>query len=144
MFIVLKFIDENHNLKKETVIKNVINFLKDYLLLPNHLTIEFRKLSPHFYAETNLNLSNSRTVILNCMLSEKEIITPLIHELIHIDQIENKKLLVYKNGDVCWLGKRFDVEYIKRCTYAEYQNLPWENEVLERQENLLNLLLGDL
>jgi hypothetical protein len=144
MFIVLKFIDEKHNTAKEKVINNVINLLKDNLLLPKSLTVEFRKLSPHFYAETNLSLSNNRTIILNCMLTEKEIITPLIHELIHIDQIENKKLMVYKNGDVYWLGKRYSVEYIKRCTYAEYQNLPWENEVLARQQNLLKLLLGDL
>jgi hypothetical protein len=138
-----KFIDNPENLHKVKVIKNVVRILSSYLKLPNEIFVEFRNMGPFAYGETKLDPKSKRKIILNDSLATKEIVFPFVHELIHLDQIENKKLDVYKNGDIYWQGKKYTYDYVKRCSYTEYTQLPWEQEVIKKQKKLLQILFED-
>lgn len=138
-----QFIDNSPNLSKVKVIENVFNILHKHLKLPTEIFVEFRNMGPFAYGETKLDHRYKKRIVLNDSLSTKEIIFPFLHELIHLDQIENKKLDVYKNGDVYWEGKKYTYNYVKHCTYKQYTELPWEQEVIAKQKKLLKIILED-
>lgn len=139
--IRFNFIDNPSSLQKIKVLENVFSVLYNHLTLPNELLVELRNMGPFSYGETKLDHKSKKTIVLNDSLNSKEIILPFIHELIHIDQIENKKLDMYKNGDIYWEGKKYSNSYVKRCTYKEYLKLPWEQEVVKKQKQLLQIIL---
>ena len=138
-----KFIDNPINEAKIKVLENVFSILHKHLKLPNEISVEFRNMGPFSYGETKLDPKYKKTIVLNDSLNTKEIIFPFIHELIHIDQIENKRLDMYKNGDIYWEGKKYTNDFVKRCTYKEYLQLPWEQEVTSKQKKLLEFILED-
>jgi len=136
-----KFIDNPVNQDKVKILEKVFSILPQYLTLPKEIIVELRNMGPFRYGETRLDPRYKKTIVLNDSLVTKEIIIPFIHELIHIDQIENKKLDMYKNGDIYWEGKKYTSDFVKRCTYKEYLDLPWELEVTQKQKKLLEIVL---
>lgn len=137
------FVDNSTNIHKVKVIENVFKILHKHLTLPEEIFVEFRNMGPFSYGETKLDPKYKKRIVLNDSLSTKEIVFPFIHELIHLDQIENKKLDVYKNGDIYWMGKKYTYDSVKRCSYKEYLDLPWEQEVIVKQKKLLEIVLED-
>ena len=54
----------------------------------------------------------------------------LSHELVHIQQYNNKKLMI-NNNKIYWEQKEyFNIEYVN------YNNRPWENEAFKKQTDL--------
>lgn len=142
-------IDKN----KEKVIINTCNKTKEFITLPNILEIEILDFTSPYYqreyryvlAETVLDsrLKVNR-IRLNNELSEKEVIIPLVHELLHVNQIVEGRLSVYKNGDILWENKRYKLKDPTKSSYHYYENLPWEVDVRGKEKKLLNIILENL
>lgn len=128
------------NPKLEKVVSNAVNIIAQKLKLPSSFEIEVVELKDSTYAETLLHPRFNRIKI-NSKLDTKELIVPLIHELIHLHQIYVKDLQVKRQGLIFWKGKLYDVKDTSKLSYEEYQNLPWEYDVVEKQKNLLEHLL---
>jgi hypothetical protein len=112
-----------------------------YIDLPNNIIVEFVDLGPNMYGESTLTFNKDSKVRINLQLSYKELIYPLIHELLHLNQIHEGKLGVSRFGDYIWEGKTYKVDPAK-ISYKEYMQLPWEYDVSVRQKKLIEQIIG--
>lgn len=134
--IHLCLIDKN----KEKIIRKVCSIVVNKLKLPD-ITIVLKRLEPSVYAQTNLQHNNPYRIVLNSDLSITDIIMPLVHELIHCNQIYTGKL-IGKKGVYIWQGIEYKNQNQLGQTYSDYQNLPWELDVSDRLPKLLEFVLA--
>ena len=111
-----------------------------YINLPDNIIVEFVDLGPHMYGESTLTFNKESKVRINLQLSAKEMIYPLVHELLHLNQIHEGKLSVTRFGDCVWEGKTYKLNQSK-MSYKEYTQLPWELDVTSREQQLLANIL---
>jgi hypothetical protein len=116
--------------------------LRENLDLPREIQIEFKELGDSIYAETSLNPRYSNRITLNSNLEINEIIKPLIHELIHLEQINKGILSKRRNGSYLFEGKVYNIK--PNMSYKDYQSLPWEHDVLVREKILHKIILDKL
>lgn len=136
--IHISSIDKN----KEKIIHRVCSIVLHQLKLPNTITIVLKKLEPSVYAETNLQYSNQHKIVINSDLPIRNTIEPLIHELIHLNQIYTGKL-VGKKGYYVWQGIEYKNTNGLSQTYNDYRNMPWELDVNQRLPKLLEFVLSN-
>lgn len=127
------------DVQKEKVAKNVCLTLREYLDLPETLEVEFVHLGPSTYGETIVDTRYPNRIRINLDLSLTEIIIPIVHELIHLEQIKQGRLSNTRFGDILWEGKKYSMD--KNMSYREYMKLPWEMDVSTRQTKLLSKIL---
>lgn len=152
--MIVNFIYKNcdSSVNKEKVITNTIHKTKKFISLPDIIEIEIQNFSSPYYqreyryvlAETVLDSRlKVNKIRINSELNEKEVVIPLVHELLHVNQILEGKLSVYKNGDIFWENKRYKLKDPTKSTYHYYEMLPWEVDVRAKEKKLLNLILQD-
>jgi hypothetical protein len=124
--------------KHELVAKNLCEYTNKVISIPNNISIEFVPLKDHVYGETILTENRFR---INDSLSDKEIIKPVIHELIHLHQKHMGKLKVMRDGTFIWNGKQYRKENIYLISQKEYENLPWEQDVNRKIDNILSTVV---
>jgi hypothetical protein len=141
---MIRFIYRNgsHDIKREKVITNVYNIAKNYLNLPDIIEVEIKSLGPNIYAETIANPRFKNRMRINGDLSLTELIKPLVHELIHLEQIHTNRLSVNRQGFYIWENKVYRNFNPISMTHEEYKNLPWELDVSQRENVLLNTILN--
>lgn len=125
--------------QKEKVATHVCNILRDYLDLPDVIEIEFVQLGPSTYAETIVDYRYPNKMRVNLDLSLNDIVLPIIHELLHLEQIKKKRLTNTRFGDIIWENKVYKIKKI--LSYRDYLALPWEEEVARNQQKMLEILL---
>lgn len=76
---------------------------------------------------------NGQYIIWIDELGRSESIKVLSHELIHLQQYESKRLIIYNNNAI-WMGDTSDVNSIP------YNDRPWEIEAFSKQSKLNNTL----
>jgi hypothetical protein len=111
-----------------------------YIALPDNIIVEFVDLGHNAYGESTLTFNKESKVRINLQLSAKEMIYPLVHELLHLNQIHEGKLSVTRFGDCVWEGKTYKLNQSK-MSYKEYTQLPWELDVTSREQQLLANIL---
>ena len=111
-----------------------------YVDLPDNIIVEFVDLGPGMYGESTLTFNQDSKVRINLQLSCKELIYPLVHELLHLNQIHEGKLSVTRFGDCVWEGKTYKIDQDK-MSYKDYTQLPWELDVANREKQLLANIL---
>jgi len=153
--MIVSFIYVNcvKDVNKEKVIKHLCNISKQYIKLPDSLDIEIQNFdSPNYEREYRSVLAETvldcrlkvNRVRINSQLSEKELVIPFVHELIHLNQVVEGRLSVYKNGDILWEGKRYQIKNPRQSTYEYYENLPWEVDVRSREKKLLKTIMESI
>ena len=132
-----------YNVVREKVITNVINICEEHLKLPEDIEIEFVYLSESVYAQTIVTHRFKNRLQVNNSLSAKEVIKPVIHELIHLEQMHTGKL--YSNGKgVCvYEGIRYNITQ-DIPSYHDYVNLPWELDAMSREPKMLKIVLENI
>lgn len=128
------------NLNKEKIILIVCRKISTKLKLPQQITVILKNLEPAVYAETILN-SNSYRIVINSQLTINETIAPLVHELIHINQIYTGKL-VGKKGSYFWEGIEYKAKNGLSQSFNDYRNMPWEMDVNQKLPKLLEFVLS--
>lgn len=128
------------NIDREKVITNVINICKEHLKLPEDIEVEFAYLPDNVYAQTILTHRFKNRLQVNNSLSAKEVIKPVIHELIHLEQMHTGKL--YSNGKgVCvYEGIRYNITS-DIPDYTDYVKYPWELDAMSREPKMLKIVL---
>jgi hypothetical protein len=111
-----------------------------YIALPDNIIVEFVDLGHNAYGESTLTFNKESKVRINLQLSTKELIYPLVHELLHLNQMHEGKLSVTRFGDCVWEGKTYKLNQSK-MSYKEYTQLPWELDVTSREQQLLANIL---
>jgi len=132
------YANDSYDVNKEKVISNIISIACSLIELPNEIEVEFTKLDPSVYGETSTEFRFRNRITINEALSTKESIKPVIHELLHLNQIHTGRLSGRK-GFVIWDGKIFSLD--KKTTPEVWANLPWERDVAEKQQFLLEKIL---
>ena len=124
---------------KEKVAQNVIDCLRNHLELPELIEVQFVGMGPSQHGETVVDVTRPNVVRINLDLSTTDIVIPLVHELIHIEQIYTGKLANAKFGYLVWEGKKYKVK--SDIAYKDYIELPWEQDVNIRLKPLLEAIL---
>lgn len=126
---------------KEKVLLSIYTKAKSYLKLPKSLEVEFVDLHDSLYAETIVNPRYKNRIRLSSKLSEKEIIRPALHELIHLEQMYTGRLSSPRTGMYLWEGQLYNHNDLEKLSFVDYCNLPWETDVNERLDKLLISIL---
>lgn len=124
------------NIDKEKLIYNVVKKSSAFLKLPHTVTIRIETLDPGLYAQTDITY---KKIVLNSLLELNDIIFPLVHELIHLEQIETGKLNRSKQGKYVWEGQVYDVP--ENITHENYKQLPWEHEITKKNYDIVKKVL---
>ena len=123
----------------EKLSEKVINLVHTIYVLPAKVEIQFENMGPNVYGMTMLDPRFPNRIRLNQSLSLEEIVIPLTHELIHLHQMYTNRLRYSTGGRIFWDKTVYKVDMLK-MSYDEYQQLPWERDVIEKQEKLLKFL----
>jgi len=135
---MIKFIyaGDAYDKGRELILDKIFNIASEYINLPQYIEVEFRKLNPAIYGETLLERRFKNRIRLHEELNAKECIVPFVHELIHLNQIHERRLMGLRENIFLWEGKTVV------STIDNWHNQPWEIEVLEKQEDLLDKILS--
>lgn len=128
------------DIEKAKVATSLCQAASLYIDLPDNIIVEFVDLGPSMYGESTLTFNKDSKVRINLQLSCKELIYPLVHELLHLNQIHEGKLSVTRFGDCVWEGKTYKIDQAK-MSYKKYMQLPWELDVAHREKQLLANIL---
>lgn len=127
--------------KKEAVIVKSTQCMAHLIELPSKIEIEMSPMSLSIYGQTTLDPRFSNRVRLNSHLSPKEVIIPLVHELIHLHQTHTKQLSMLRDGTIVWLGRKYSMRSTQNLSYKDYCQLPWEMDVSTKERLLLEKVL---
>lgn len=128
------------DIEKAKVATSLCQAASLYISLPDSIIVELVDLGHNAYGESTLTFNKESKVRINLQLSAKEMIYPLVHELLHLNQIHEGKLSVTRFGDCVWEGKTYKLDQSK-MSYKEYTQLPWELDVTSREQQLLANIL---
>lgn len=128
--------DSVKDIYKDKLIEAIISKAANFLTLPKLVRIELKKLSPNNYAETDIT---NKCIVINSELDLNDILFPLVHELIHLEQIELGKLNRSRCGKYVWENQIFNIE--ESISYSDYKELPWELDVSKRHYDIVVKIL---
>ncbi len=117
----------------------VISLVKQLYVLPDTIEIQFENMGDSVYGMTMLDPRFPNRIRLNQDLGIEEFILPLTHELLHLHQIYTNRLQSRSGGRILWEGQIYKVDTMK-LSYEDYQNLPWEMDVMINQKKLLEFI----
>jgi hypothetical protein len=135
----IKFIYPNGivDTNKSKLVEKICEQFSYHVELPSELEIEFQYMNQSTYAETDMHKKRIR---LNLHLELNDILLPLVHELIHVNQLHKGQLSISRKGEYVWEGAVYRVDPAKML-YKDYSKLPWELDVAKKQQDLLRKLL---
>ena len=139
---MIKFIysSDKYDRNRELVVENVFRIVSSIIEIPDSIEVEFRLLSQSIYGETLLDKRYKNRIRLHEGLSVKEVIVPLIHELLHLNQTYTGKLSGRRDGSFLWNSKIYYAPKIP--TVQEWSKLPWEIDVAEKENFILEQVLN--
>jgi hypothetical protein len=139
---MIKFIysSDKFDRNRELVVENVFRIVSSIIEIPDSIEVEFRLLSQSIYGETLLDKRYKNRIRLHEGLSVKEVIVPLIHELLHLNQTYTGKLSGRRDGSFLWNSKVYYAPKIP--TVQEWSKLPWEIDVAEKENFILEQVLN--
>ena len=92
------------------------------------------------YADSSLKNNSDKHIRLNLELTVNDILVPLVHELIHVNQMHEGRLMITNDGIFIWNMKTYEL-IIEDLPYEEYLMLPWELDVSHKQPKLMQEIL---
>lgn len=125
---------------KEILLRKIILKAHNFIHLPSKIEVEFLNLDNSVYAETFVNNKYNNRIRININLDLKSLVKVIIHELIHLNQIYSGKLSCKKSNLYIWEGTLYKVD--PTISYRDYKNLPWELDVTEKENKLLEQIVN--
>ncbi len=114
----------------------ILNVACDYLKLPDDLVVDLQFVSdmePHLCGDADIEESVAMITI-NRKLSKKELIATLFHEMVHIKQMIDGRLIVGEgNTPSVWDGQSYQ---------TTYKELPWEQEAFTLEQDMMKIYEG--
>lgn len=135
----LVFLPDNIKSNVVAVLQHLFVYAQKILELPAQIEVQLMPLPGGEYARSHLSYRFRNRIVLNSDLSEREIMLPFIHELIHQQQAHQGWLSTLPSGTVVW--KRQHYPYDPHCTWEQYINLPWEIDAFSQHGTVLKKCL---
>lgn len=130
------------NNEHEVIITSFANLVSKVIELPDTIEVCLYNLGNNVYG--GIDMVRVNRIGLNYNLPIDMIPKILTHELIHVHQKYKGFLKINKTGHCYW----YDVYYTNKrpedMTYEEYNSLPWEIDVQNRQTKVLQNALAFL
>ena len=141
---MIKFIYKNakYSKERESVLLNIYTLAKEVLSLPDYIEIEIESLAESVYAESIANTRFKNRIRLNDKLTLTELIQPIVHELIHLEQIHMGRLSTNRQGHFIFDNKVYKNLDPLKLTFEDYKNLPWEQDVRMKEKRILDYVLN--
>ena len=124
----------------EVIITSFSNAVSKIIELPESLEVCLYPLEHNVYG--GIDKFKLNRLGINYNLSLESLPKVLTHELIHINQKHTGKLKIAQNGMYYWYGIPYTKKLPEEMSYEEYQNLPWELDVVNRQQIIFREALG--
>jgi len=134
------YITSDKDSNKCKIARSVCEAVAEHLSLPDKLTIEFCDLGNNHYADSLLKHDSEKHIRMNTLLEVNDILTPLVHELIHINQMHEGRLMIANDSIYIWDKVTYEL-IMEDLPYKEYLMLPWELDVAHRQPILMQEIL---
>lgn len=132
---------DDYDQAREVTCRKLTEAVGAILNLPNSIIIQFAILGESVYGETAIDFRFKNRVRINNKLSALEIPGPLVHELIHVNQVHLGLLKSSRTGVVIWKDKPYQL--VENMSYSQHQTLPWEVDVTERHDQLLKAVMKE-
>ena len=127
---------------KEQLITKLVSEVGKRLTLPDEVEIEMLNLGPSNYGQTIIDPRFRKRIRVNATLALREIVFPVVHELAHLHQIHEGKLMGRRDGSIVYEGILYNLKNPEQMSYKEYRALPWEQDADQKQKQLLREILG--
>lgn len=140
----VRFIYESDDYDKarEVVVEKICEYLSYKLDLPNQVEVKFSTMMPGVYAHTALDPRFKNRITINSTLKASEIAPVVLHEMIHVHQVHIGRLDVTRNGTYIWDKKRYPSTDPTSLEINKYLQLPWELDVANKQQQMLQEALN--
>jgi len=126
---------DDYNPARELICTHVCEYVSRLLTLPVDIQIVFAIMDNNVYGHTFLSNRFKNRISINNIISPEEIPNVLVHELIHLSQIETGILAISNNRKYSWRGKVVNIT--ESDNYNNYVQLPWEKDVAKKQQTIL-------
>jgi hypothetical protein len=128
----------NNALFLSDIVKEKYNAIKEYIELPQFINIAFRPVRSAFgrafYIKSDAARRNREYIVeLDVRQDMVTFRNTLLHELVHVEQFYQGRLLDAGTMHFKWNGKK---TLIDTSNLDAYNNLPWEREAIERSTKL--------
>jgi len=143
MFPAIRFSYQNVNYSpaREIICTKLTEAVSTVIPLPNEIVILIANLGNSTYGSTGVDFRSKNKVNINNILSLEEIPKVLVHELIHLNQLYTGELKASRTGTYFWKNRPYKIN-VSTMDYDTHQQLPWEVDVLNRQEKVLSMALN--
>lgn len=138
MKVLFIYQSDDKSIQREIVATKLCEAVSQIIELPDIIEIEFSNLSQSVYGETIINPRFKNRIRINNTLNAKEIIPAIVHELIHLNQTHTGLLSMTRDGRYIWKNKIYTSPAVKELSFNEHSQLPWEIDVAQRQQKVLN------
>lgn len=122
--------------EKEVIITSFSNAVSRVIDLPPSLEVCLYSFPGNVYGGIDMNVINR--IGLNYNLPVDAIPMILTHELIHVHQKHTGKLKTSPNGSCYWNGIFYTKTKPEDMSHEDYQNLPWELDVANKQQKIFS------
>jgi hypothetical protein len=123
----------------QAVITALFRVARQVLELPETIEVVFEDLGESVYGDTKLNPRFLNRMTINSRLFVRDLPSVFVHEIIHVHQTHMKLLKVDNMGTVYWRDRAY--HHVDNLSYEEYLRLPWEADVVQRHQRLLEQIL---
>lgn len=132
--------DDIYIAEREKIASYVCYEIAKILRLPDEIQIEFAETGDLIYGETFVDPRFKNRIRIKSTVEPVEMIQILTHELIHVHQTHVGRLQALPHNIFIWDNKQYVFD-TRSLTFEEQQKLPWEIDVVNKQQNILRELL---
>ena len=132
------YLSDDYYSAREIVCTKLTIAVANIIDLPKEIVIQFANLGDSVYGNTSVEFRFRNRVRINNGLTITELPGPLVHELIHVNQI-HLSLLRAQTGVIFWHNRQYRID--PNMSYKQHQELPWEIDAYDRQEQVLKKAL---
>lgn len=128
--------NDDYDQAREIVCRKLTEAVSTLIPLPKEIVIRVANLGNSTHGSTAVEFRFRNRVSINSTLTLAELPEVLVHELIHINQIHTGVLKASRTGTYFWNDQPYKIK-VGMLTFEQHQQLPWEVDVLDKQERIL-------
>jgi len=132
--------NNQHSYKHEVIITSFAQAVAKVIELPDTIEICLYPLADNVYG--GIDIIRVNRIGLNYDLPLQVLPKILTHELIHVHQKHTGILNIKANGMCYWHGIPYTKKLPEDMSYEEYNNLPWEVDVAQKQQQIFREALA--
>jgi len=138
--VIYHYQNNKHSYTKEAIITAFAKAISQIIELPEVIEVCLYDLGANVWGGIDMHRINR--IGIHYDLPFDAIPKILTHELIHVHQKHKGTLKIKRDGSCYWHGIFITKKLPEDMPYEEYQNLPWEMDVAQKQQQIFIEALG--